>query len=234
MLHESLERAPTAILFVAVGYFVGSSNIDEWKRVVHDIIIPLYVCGVVGYIVLRIYHVVIEPRLLSITSVKTVSHAPSIDESKAILAPQPIDMTGTYKLVENQNFEELLAAQGVPWALRSAANRARPTHKITHKGNLLTIKIEGIIETETTYEIGGLPTDSSVRGRQFKDLVTYLDDKTGIQTMKQAVNDGYSVRVCRQLAPDRSHLTMTSTLTFDDKTKETVESRQIFQRIDSQ
>ncbi len=211
---------------------MGSIQLDDWRRIVHDILIPLYACGVASYIVLRIYHVLIEPRLVLVK--KAVPQAPVIDESKAVLAPQPIDMTGTYKLMENYNFEEILAAQGVPWALRSAANRARPTHKITHKGNLLTIKIEGIIETETTYEIGGPPTASSVRGRQFEDSVTYLDDDMGIQTMKRAVNDGYSVRVCRRLAPDRSQLTMTSTVTFDDKDNETVECKQIFQRIDNQ
>jgi hypothetical protein len=142
-------------------------------------------------------------------------------------------MTGTYKLVENDNFEELLAAQGIPWALRSAANRARPTHKFTHRGNLLTIKIQGIIESETKYHIGGSPTETAVRGRQFHDSVTYLEDKTGIQTLKRAINDGYTVRVCRRLSPDKSKLTMTSTVTFDDETKGSVDCRQIFERIES-
>jgi hypothetical protein len=218
-----------------VGYIAGSVTLDDWQRIFNETLIPLYACGVLTYIVLRVYHVVIEPRIVGVPVPKSLPPALSIDStSRALLAPQPIDMTGTFKLLENNNFEELLAAQGVPWALRSAANRARPTHKITHRGNILTIKIEGIIETETTYEIGGSPTDSSVRGRQFKDSVTYLEDKTGIQTMKRAINDGYSVRVCRRLAPDRSRLTMTSTLTFDDKSRETVECIQIFHRIESQ
>lgn len=222
---------PAPMLLLVTGYSAGTISLDQWQRLVRDIIIPLYACGVVGYIALRIYYVVIEPRLLPRPAEK--SAIPAIDEAEAALAPQPVDLTGTYKLVENNNFEELLAAQGVPWALRSAANRARPTHKFTHKGNLLTIKIEGIIETETTYHIGGPPTETSVRGRLFRDHVTYLEDNSGIQTLKRAVNDGYNVRVCRRLAPDRSGITMTSTITFDDKSKETVECKQIFRKIES-
>jgi len=234
------ESWTTAILLVTIGYSAGSISFDHWKQMVQDILLPLYACGVLGYIILRIYHVAVEPRLRPSYDIKQPPAAAAaaaaassiLDESKARLAPMPVDLTGTFKLVENNNFEELLAAQGVPWALRSAANRARPTHKITHQGNLLTIKIEGIIETQTTYQIGGPPTENPVRGRLFRDHVTYLEDKTGIQTLKHAVNDGYTVRVCRRLAPDRSGLTMTSTVKFDDESKENVECKQIFQRIE--
>jgi hypothetical protein len=89
---------------------------------------------------------------------------------------QPIDMTGAYRLVSNDNFEAFLAAQGVPWALRSAANRARPLHRITHVGDTVTIRIEGIIESETTYTVGGAPVEGLVRGRLFRDAVTYLTE----------------------------------------------------------
>jgi hypothetical protein len=227
-----LDGTPSAAMLLVLGYSVGSLSLDQWQRLVHEIIIPLYVCGVVGYIVLRIYHVAIEPRLAPSSAKKEPpSQVPSIDELEAEKAPMPVDMTGTFKLVENNNFEELLAAQGVPWLLLGPANRARPTHKITHKGNLVTIKIEGIIESQTKYEIKGPPTESAVRGRAFRDQMTYLEDGTGIQTLKRAVNDGYTVTVRRRLAPDRSKLTMTSTVTFDDESKETVDCMQIFERL---
>lgn len=218
-------------LILMIGFSAGSISLDHWRRIVHEILIPLYCCGIVGYITLRIYHVVVEPRVLPAPGPKMKES--DVEESKITSAPQPIDLTGTFKLVENHNFEELLAAQGVPWALRSAANRARPTHKITHKGNFLNIKIEGIIETQTTYQIGGPPTENSVRGRLFRDCVTYLEDRNGIQTTKKAVNDGYTIRVCRRLTPDRSGLTMTSTVTFDDEDKETVECKQVFERVET-
>jgi len=87
---------------------------------------------------------------------------------------QPVNMSGAYKLVSNDNFEGFLAVQGVPWALRRAANGVRPTHRITHVGRRLTIKIEGIIESQTTYLIGGPPVETDVRGRIFQDVVRYL------------------------------------------------------------
>lgn len=242
----SIEGLPTAAALVLLGHLSSSLSIDDWHRIVNQVLLPVYTAIVISYIVVRFYHVVVEPRLRRATSTTTregnqsIAGAPTttssstIDEAQEALAPQPIDMTGTYKLVENDNFEELLAAQGIPWALRSAANRARPTHKFTHRGNLLTIKIQGIIESETKYHIGGSPTETAVRGRQFHDSVTYLEDKTGIQTLKRAINDGYTVRVCRRLSPDKSKLTMTSSVTFDDETKGSVDCRQIFERIDSE
>jgi hypothetical protein len=242
----SIEGLPTAAALVLLGHLSSSLSIDDWQRIVNQVVLPVYTAIVISYIVVRFYHVVVEPRLRPATSAisegnQSIAGAPAttptssstIDEAQEALAPQPIDMTGTYKLVENDNFEELLAAQGIPWALRSAANRARPTHKFTHRGNLLTIKIQGIIESETKYHIGGSPTETAVRGRQFHDSVTYLEDKTGIQTLKRAINDGYTVRVCRRLSPDKSKLTMTSTVTFDDETKGSVDCRQIFERIES-
>ena len=105
------------------------------------------------------------------------------------LPPKPIDLTGQYKLVENINFEDFLAAQGVPWALRRAANSARPIHKITHHSSkFITIQICGIIESSTTYEIGGPPVLGEVRGRNFSDQVQYMtkhESKYDIDLLQQ-------------------------------------------------
>jgi hypothetical protein len=32
--------------------------------------------------------------------------------------PQPVDLTGAYKLISNDGFERILEVQGVPWPLR--------------------------------------------------------------------------------------------------------------------
>mmetsp|Transcript_38891 Transcript_38891/g.94155 ORF Transcript_38891/g.94155 Transcript_38891/m.94155 type:complete len:573 (-) Transcript_38891:79-1797(-) len=87
---------------------------------------------------------------------------------------QPIDLSGVYELRENHNFEEFLEAQGIPWMLRRAANQARPTHRITHIGQYITIKIEGLIESSSTYTINGPPVEGLIRGRLFADKITYL------------------------------------------------------------
>jgi len=151
---------------------------------------------------------------------------------------QPFDLSGAYKLVSNDNFEEFLAVQGVPWALRSAANKARPIHRITHRGRTLTIKIEGIIESQTTFLIDGPPVETCVRGRVFEDRVSYLSPTeseeennengnaassaptsssppvTGIVVKKRAITENYDLVVQRVLSEDKQTITMTSTAYF--------------------
>ena len=92
--------------------------------------------------------------------------------SRLATTQQPIDMSGSFKLVENNNFEAFLYAQGIPWMICRAANKARPIHTITHIGKFVTIKIEGIIESSSTYEINGEPLEGLIRGRLFADSVT--------------------------------------------------------------
>ncbi|KAL3907024.1 MAG: hypothetical protein SGILL_009041 [Bacillariaceae sp.] len=58
--------------------------------------------------------------------------------------------------------------------LARAANKARPIHHIQHLGKFITIRIEGIIESTSTYEINGEPVEGLIRGRLFADQVMYL------------------------------------------------------------
>jgi hypothetical protein len=234
MVSSPDSSATAALSLVALGYWLGSTTPEDTERLVGSIVVPLYTCLVLVYITLRVYHVSIEPRLVLLTkkSEVIVRSAPVVllDESTT-LAEQPIDLSGAFKLKENHNFEAFLASQGVPWVLLSAANRARPTHRITHKGNSVTIKIEGIIEWQTTYQIHGPPVQALVLcGRLFEDSVFYIEN--GIQTTKRAVDDGYTIRVCRQLSEDKQQILMDSTVIFDDGSKDEVPSNQIFQRTE--
>ena len=120
---------------------------------------------------------------------------------------------------------------GVPWALRRAACKARPVHRITHKGNRLTIRIEGIITTQTTYIINGPPVEINIRGRIFLDRVTYLDNGQGIRGVKKAITENYDVFIERVLSDDKQTIVLTSQAVFKDG-KEPIESRQVFQRIE--
>lgn len=157
-----------------------------------------------------------------------------IATSAASQEPQPIDFTGAYKLISNVGFEKFLEMQGIPWALRRAANQARPVHRITHQGARLTIRIEGIIESQTTYIIGGPPVETNVRGRIFQDVVTYVQKEgvtTGIICKKTAVTEDYDVTVQRELSPDKQEIHMISTVYFRDG-RDPIESRQVFQRLE--
>ena len=182
----------------------------------------------------RIYGVSFRQSKRELSKDQTETDTPSIDNSCKQKQPY-VDMNGSYQLIENRNFEKLLEVQGVPWALRRAANRLRPIHRFTHSGNDLTIKIEGIIETSSTYSIGGPPSTSDIRGRKFEDTLQYVTAdgngsyNTGIQTVKRAIDGGYTICVKRMLSEDRQTLTMTSTVNFEDTSKESVQSTQIFE-----
>mmetsp|Transcript_17143 Transcript_17143/g.39584 ORF Transcript_17143/g.39584 Transcript_17143/m.39584 type:complete len:377 (-) Transcript_17143:207-1337(-) len=136
------------------------------------------------------------------------------EEDEAQEGEKPIDMTGTFTVVENDNFGEFLKAQGVPWFLCNAASKARPTHNFLHLSpDKLTIQIRGIIDSETSYKIGGPYTETSIRGRVFQDSLSYLYDEipeaakandlesicVGVQTRKVAVGEGYEVHVERRI-----------------------------------
>ena len=222
--------------------------------VINSVVVPLYITWALLIIFLRIYNDNLSRRKekeieLAEQTAATIKEqqqqrqqrdaSASSDFASGIttsdIEPPLVDISGSYQLVKNENFEAFLATQGVPWALRGAANRARPKHIITQNGNSITIQIIGIIESTTTYIIGGPPNTSNVRGRIFEDSVTYLEDKSGIQTLKRAVHDHYTITVVRQLSSDKMKLTLTSTATFDEKyvegPKDPIQAIQHFERI---
>ena len=143
-----------------------------------------------------------------------------------------VDLTGKYRLARNVGFDKFLEAQGVGWALRRAAGRARPVHRISHRGGTVRIRISGIVAGDTTYEVGGPPVLSRIRDRTFEDTVRYLDAGDGIQVTKVAMGQeaGCRILVTRQLSADRMRLTMRSRAVFDDG-RDSVEAVQEFDRI---
>eukprot|EP00977_Amphora_coffeiformis_P018646 scaffold6634_cov158-Amphora_coffeaeformis.AAC.4 len=211
------------------------------QTTVQQYLVPCYTTLVLLYLAYSAFRIPLEPFLNSIRfiSAKPQVAAPVPAEVRtapvvpaAALEEQPFDLSGAYKLRSNDNFDGFLAVQGVPWALRRAANQARPLHRITHQGNCLTIKIEGIIESQTTYIINGPPVETNVRGRIFEDSVSYLEDgAVGIIVRKKAVTENYDVSVQRVLSEDKTRITMTSRATFRDG-KEPVQCVQIFDRVE--
>lgn len=98
-------------------------------------------------------------------------------------------------------------------------------------GNKITIKIEGIIESQTTYIINGPPVEINIRGRIFQDRVSYLESGDGIQVIKKAVTENYDIIVQRRLSDDRQKIVMTSRAEFKDG-NDPVECIQIFKRVE--
>ena len=199
--------------------------LDAWKSVVNTLLVPLYSISVFVYLLSRIWlRFLLASKRRKVVIPKVAPPPIEQEEGK-------VNMNGAFKLVKNDNFDGFLAAQGIPWALRRAADRARPTHRFSHVGDTITIKITGIIESETTYEIGGPPMGTSIRGRVFEDVISYLETNDGIKSEKKALTEDYDIVVLRQLAPDRMSLTMTSKAIFHDD-REDVVAIQVFERVE--
>ena len=213
-------------------------TLDALERHASTILVPGYAICVVLYLffvanrrLLGSVEKWFRPKSGSSTSPKEVPPQPLPLLEDTANDDQPFNLSGAFKLISNEGFDDFLAVQGIPWAIRRAANQARPVHRIFHRGNQLTIKIEGIIESQTTYIIGGPPVETNVRGRIFEDKVTYLETGTGILVSKTSLTEDYDVTVQRELSDDRQRIYMTSTAYFRDD-RDDIESKQVFQRIE--
>ena len=159
-------------------------------------------------------------------SPQTISLSNSVFE-EAKSADQPFDLSGTFVLVKNENFEAFLEALDVSWAIRSAASLARPIHRITHKGNFLLIKFKSF--PKTAYVINGPTVQTDIRGNLFEDAASYTENNHGVQILKQSVEENFSVRFIWQLSDDSIILTLTAS--FHDE-RESVESIHFFERTE--
>lgn len=229
-------------LFCSFGY-LSSFEMQITNQNAEAVLVPLYTLLVILYLSLIGLqnnvesfflppHIRRKRRKEKKTLAVPIAVTQTTDAASHQVEDQPVDLSGAYKLVSNKNFDKFLEVQGVPWALRRAANSARPTHRIFHNGTSLTIKIEGIIESQTSYTINGPPVETNVRGRIFSDQVKYISDgdKKGIVVTKTALTENYNVSVQRELL-DNGNITMTSIATFHDS-RDPITCTQQFHRIE--
>jgi hypothetical protein len=203
----------------------------SFQSIVNLLLVPVYTFCVLLYLI-RLVQVELSARKTSsvipssIAPPVAVGLPPVVEDEGGV-----VNLSGSYKLVSNDNFEGFLETQGVPWALRRAANQARPLHKITHVGKSVTIQIKGIIESETTYLVDGPPIQTKIQSRVFEDRMKYLETGDGIEVTKTALVENYTVVVTRQLSKDRQTITLTSRAIFNDG-RDPVKSVQIFRRVE--
>ena len=237
------------VLATILTSFVPSAEYGaEIIRAIHSLLERMYVLGVLAYLSVLFYNDHSQAsRIRGIGQKAQQDDVRVADDGSYVVVSPPeslggeedneeddgdiVNLTGTFKLAKNVDFDKFLEAQGVGWALRSAANKARPVHTITHRGRTLRIQITGIITGDTTYKIGGPPVTSQIRDRVFSDTVQYLDSKDGIRVHKQCVSGGDGkILVTRQLSTCGSELTMRSKCVFEDG-RESVEAVQTFERV---
>lgn len=218
----------TLIIF---GLLIGQSPLSWLTTTTETVLIPFYTLAVVVYLTAVAFRRELAPYFRPKVEPAVPTPLPLVLPEVTDEEPQPCDLTGAYQLVRAENFEDFLAAQGVPWALRTAAGKARPIHRITHRGRVVTIKIEALIESQTTYIVNGPPVETNIRGRLFEDRIEYLENHQGIRVRKRALTENYDIEVVRELSEDKSAITMTSTATFKDG-KDPIACVQYFERIE--
>jgi len=166
------------------------------------------------------------------------SDSASTKEDSEVIDVSPSDLerknlTGTFKLVKSNNFASFLKALDVPWAIRKAANVAKPVHIYTHVDDTFRVQIDSIIKGDTTYIINGPTIDSAIRHIKFVDRATYLDSGDGIVVRKIAQNptpDGpIELIVKRRLLSDDTLVLLSKAIYVDGS--ESLESEQFFERI---
>jgi len=171
------------------------------------------------------------PPLVSIPSSLGDSSSASATTARSSSSSSLLDLSGSFELEKKINFQEFLAAQGVGWMLRKAADKAPAVNRISHVGDTLRIQVSGILPTsETTYIVNGPEVETKIQHRVFRDRVTYLESGDGVRVTKVNDEEGYRISITRRLSPDRQIMTLTSRAIFDDERKD-VESIQIFRRI---
>lgn len=103
------------------------------------------------------------------------------------------NFTGRWNVVKQEGYGDFLELQGVGFVMRKAADKAKCMHVVEHSGNSFFLRTESLINREQTFEIGGPPQTSEIRGRVFEDsmdwsttgepgvlVVTKLNRKEGI------------------------------------------------------
>ena len=125
-------------------------------------------------------------------------------------------LSGTWKLVESENYHAYLEAINVGKLLRGIIARAPTSQTIALRGDRVRIVTNGILKMDTTYAIGGAPIEVVVKGSVFLDSVRW--DGDALILLKQRRDRTYAIHVQRALA-DADTLKMTSTVRFEDAAK---------------
>jgi hypothetical protein len=141
---------------------------------------------------------------------EAVSGAPagSSNADSANLTPSGTltkDLSGVWKRVKTENFEAFFGAQGAGYVQRKIAASSPMTHTITMDALLSVFRLQergGVVDTDTTYEIGGPSIKTKLLGKEFEDVVTV--DESGNLVMRKVIqpDSAYTLTVTRVLDGD--------------------------------
>ena len=142
------------------------------------------------------------------------------------------NFTGTYKLVQNINYNKFLSLQGFSWTERKIIDSLELQHVLNHEpsNNFIQIKMVGLITVKNDYIIGGEPIETNIKNKTFYDTVCMIDNKC-LQIKKVNIKDKYHIITERRMSLCGNNIIMEQTITMDDGTNKSEKATQIFKRL---
>ncbi|ODN02148.1 Fatty acid-binding protein, heart [Orchesella cincta] len=115
-------------------------------------------------------------------------------------------MTGTFKLIKSENFDEYMKAIGVGMVMRKMAQAATPTTEIKQEGESWNIKTMTTFKTtEIKFKLGEAFDETTADGRQCKSVITKKNEK--ILLHEQNCN-GQVLKILREFSDDGTEMKM--------------------------
>jgi len=144
----------------------------------------------------------------------------------------PVDLSGTWKLVNNTGLQDFLALQGVSYLARKAADMAPLTQIITQHAKSYRVQSQGLISSDHTLFFGDAPVTTVLQGTTFEDTAVILEGGKGIQVRKFNRAKNCENVIVRKLDESGMRLVSTMRCRFLDKDR-TAQACQTFERIKS-
>jgi len=115
-------------------------------------------------------------------------------------------LTGTFKLIKSENFDEYMKAVGVGFALRKLASAATPTTEISHDGDNWNIKTWTTFKTtEIKFKLGEEFEETTADGRTCKSTIT----KDGEDKLIHMQNcGGQNLKILREFTDDEMKMVL--------------------------
>jgi len=168
----------------------------------------------------------------SIASEDTKGTSPQQNATAAAVpAEGNVNLSGTWRLEENIDYEEFLKVSGASWVERKAANNAGATYVITHEGDRLKLVIKSLVAFEADYIIGGPMVETSIKRNRFEDTVTWLPDGRGVRISKLSRAKHTLTHADRRLAADGNTINQSMTVYVQDGSGQQATATQVLRRV---
>lgn len=148
------------------------------------------------------------------------------DEKDASLR---VDMSGIWKRIKLENYENFLAAQGASYLQRKLGCSIPMTHTITMSDDLMVMQLHekgGPIDTQYRYEIDGPAIQTETMKKEFRDQAKWEghrikivktrlpDEDYQVVTYRWLENDNRNLKMVKLCYPITSYLSIRSSFIY--------------------